>query len=346
MSKVLPLELIVDILSRLPVKSLCRFKCVSKPWRSLISDPDLVKTHLHRAESKRLILSSRNSLYSIDHEAPCENGVVAVDLDFPLKQTFQSLHPPWVHIIGSCNGLVCILPQPDTFFAFNPATHESVQISAPPTRLLDPSNVHSYGFGYVPSIDDYKLVKAAQGKPIAVFSLRTGAWKLGERFNYVRHADYFLSIVPGTLVNDALHWTFKVSNGGACVVAAFDLVNDKFRDFPVPEPADLGFTTGVLSGNLCLMHIDGVRRQYFWVMKEYGVGESWTKVLVVDPCMVRPLCLWKNSNILMAKDGRELVLFNRKDGTFKNFKVDGIPDMFFANLYVESLVSPNFQLHV
>jgi hypothetical protein len=81
-------------------------------------------------------------------------------------------------------------------------------------------------------------------------------------------------------------------------------------------------------------------------MKEYGVGESWTKVLVVDPCMVRPLCLWKNSNILMAKDGKELVLFNRKDGTFKNFKVDGIPNMFFANLYVESLVSPNFQLHV
>ena len=48
----LPRELIVDILSRLPVKTLCRFKCVLKPWRSLISDPDFVKTHLLRAEFK------------------------------------------------------------------------------------------------------------------------------------------------------------------------------------------------------------------------------------------------------------------------------------------------------
>uniref|UniRef100_A0A2N9GDG8 F-box domain-containing protein n=1 Tax=Fagus sylvatica TaxID=28930 RepID=A0A2N9GDG8_FAGSY len=52
------------------VKTLCRFKCVSKPWRSLISDLDFVKTHLHRAEFKRLILASPNSHYSIDHENP------------------------------------------------------------------------------------------------------------------------------------------------------------------------------------------------------------------------------------------------------------------------------------
>ncbi|KAF8722243.1 hypothetical protein HU200_022551 [Digitaria exilis] len=32
-------DLIVEILSRLPVKSICRFKCVSRHWRGLISDP-------------------------------------------------------------------------------------------------------------------------------------------------------------------------------------------------------------------------------------------------------------------------------------------------------------------
>lgn len=39
----LPTDLIVDILSRVPYSSLCRFKCVSRSWLALCSDPDLRK---------------------------------------------------------------------------------------------------------------------------------------------------------------------------------------------------------------------------------------------------------------------------------------------------------------
>jgi|UniRef100_A0A2N9EM60 F-box interacting protein len=342
----LPRELIVDILSRLPVKSLCRFKCVSKPWRSLISDPDFVKTHLHRAEFKRLILASPNSHYSIDHETPFENDVVAVQLDVPLKQIIEDPQPHWSGIIGSSNGLVCIMPQPNTFFALNPATHESARIPDFITRPdLDPNEIHSYGFGYASSIDDYKLVKAAHGNHVAVFSFRTGAWKLVEGFHYEEPGDIFLPLPPATPLNGSIHWAFNLRDGGAFVVAAFDLVKETFRDFPVPEPAVAGFSIGVLREKLCLMHCaDGQWRRYFWVMKEYGVKESWTKIFVVEPCFVlRPLCLWKNCKILMVRDGKELVLCNPKDGTCKNFEVDGIPDSFYADVYVESLVSPNFQ---
>ncbi|CAN6330726.1 unnamed protein product [Urochloa humidicola] len=35
----LPDDLLVEILSRLPAKSLCRFKLVSRSWRTLIADP-------------------------------------------------------------------------------------------------------------------------------------------------------------------------------------------------------------------------------------------------------------------------------------------------------------------
>ena len=37
---VLPDDPLVEILSRVPAKSVCRFKCVSKAWRDLIADPD------------------------------------------------------------------------------------------------------------------------------------------------------------------------------------------------------------------------------------------------------------------------------------------------------------------
>ncbi|TVU08417.1 hypothetical protein EJB05_41821, partial [Eragrostis curvula] len=45
----LPEEIIFDVLSWLPVKSLIRFRCVSKGWRLLISDPAFIATHKSRA---------------------------------------------------------------------------------------------------------------------------------------------------------------------------------------------------------------------------------------------------------------------------------------------------------
>jgi hypothetical protein len=42
----LPEELVLEILIRLPVKSLRCFKCVSKAWRTEISDPSFILSHL------------------------------------------------------------------------------------------------------------------------------------------------------------------------------------------------------------------------------------------------------------------------------------------------------------
>lgn len=76
----LPLDIISYILSRLPVKSLLRFKCVSKSWCSLISYPQFIRMNLNVAiadsyvkhQRQRLILisPSLHSLYPVGgHEA-------------------------------------------------------------------------------------------------------------------------------------------------------------------------------------------------------------------------------------------------------------------------------------
>ncbi|XP_042515312.1 F-box protein CPR1-like [Macadamia integrifolia] len=80
-SKNLPEDLIIDILSRLPVKSLLRFRCVSKPWCTLITDPSFIKMHLNRslAINTNLTLIYKNSIdfYSVDLDA--------WELNHPLK---------------------------------------------------------------------------------------------------------------------------------------------------------------------------------------------------------------------------------------------------------------------
>lgn len=47
-SKDLPMELVTEVLARLPVKSLLRFRCVWKAWCCLISSPDFASLHLSR----------------------------------------------------------------------------------------------------------------------------------------------------------------------------------------------------------------------------------------------------------------------------------------------------------
>lgn len=67
---VLPNDIIVShILPKLPVKSLVRFKCVCKSWRSLICNPSFSDQHL--ALSKELRLDGGGIIlirYDINHE--------------------------------------------------------------------------------------------------------------------------------------------------------------------------------------------------------------------------------------------------------------------------------------
>ncbi|XP_022722819.1 putative F-box protein At1g47790 [Durio zibethinus] len=66
---IFPLEIIVEILSNLPVESLLRFRCVHKSWKSLITDPFFVKKHLQKTQNdtkftkKRVLINSGNTQF-------------------------------------------------------------------------------------------------------------------------------------------------------------------------------------------------------------------------------------------------------------------------------------------
>ncbi|GJN18773.1 hypothetical protein PR202_gb05971 [Eleusine coracana subsp. coracana] len=45
-------EIVIDILARLPVKDLLKYKSVCKAWRKIISDPTFIKAHLRFSASK------------------------------------------------------------------------------------------------------------------------------------------------------------------------------------------------------------------------------------------------------------------------------------------------------
>ncbi|KAF9663475.1 hypothetical protein SADUNF_Sadunf17G0054400 [Salix dunnii] len=159
MSK-LPQEIIVDILTYLPVKSLVKFKCVCKSWRSLISDPQFAKMHLKRAYedeniNRQRLLVATDPLYSVDFEAASggDNDNTLVELPFPNAVNHGDSFAVGL-FLGSCDGIVCILNEVDDVVLWNPSTRESKKLPGPSSSL---HKDFSTGLGYDSTTDDYKM---------------------------------------------------------------------------------------------------------------------------------------------------------------------------------------------
>jgi hypothetical protein len=124
-------DLSVEILSRLPVKSLCRFKCVSHLWRALMSHPE----HRRRLpQTLAGVFYSSTDYTRFPQEARHFFNVSEIGFP-PLICPFLSFFPGYERIsliLDSCNGLLlCRLrsdrssSSEDAFFRYlvcNPAT--------------------------------------------------------------------------------------------------------------------------------------------------------------------------------------------------------------------------------
>nr|POE69395.1 f-box protein cpr30 [Quercus suber] len=102
--------------------------------------------------------------------------------------------------------------------------------------------------------------------------------------------------------------------------------------------------------NECLAFVvykeDTVTENYFdiWVMREYGVEDSWTKQLVVGPLLGinRPLQFFNNGVLFLADDDDAIAWYNISSNEIRNFRLLEFPESFIskrAMVYVESLVS-------
>nr|KYP50792.1 F-box protein At3g49450 family [Cajanus cajan] len=69
---ILPEELMVEVFSRVPVRDLIRFKCVSKWCCSLVVDPKFIKLHYQRSsKNAHILLTFNNNGYENQYCAPC-----------------------------------------------------------------------------------------------------------------------------------------------------------------------------------------------------------------------------------------------------------------------------------
>ncbi|KAK1612776.1 hypothetical protein QYE76_036449 [Lolium multiflorum] len=80
----LPGDAIFDILSWTPVKSLCRFRCVSKEWLALISNPAFVVKHSSRAGPETRLVASF-------YKGPYGGGILVMDTKGNVTRAIEGL---------------------------------------------------------------------------------------------------------------------------------------------------------------------------------------------------------------------------------------------------------------
>ncbi|KAJ0533566.1 putative F-box domain-containing protein [Helianthus annuus] len=336
----LPNEIIIDILSRLPVKSLLQFRRVSKHFRNLISDTRFIKSHLKKAEAlstHHRILVPTSALLSLNYNLSPNDINASIELNCPFLNSRNA-----IKILGSCNGLVCIIDGSKDLTIYNPSTRRYFKPFRSPQALSGSNESNQieyvYGFGYGSNPSDLRLIRFP---------------RFGRDSGHIRFGIYDFIDTAGTFLNGSLHWLARHSNieDQNRVIASFDVSKQTFSDVYLPpqEPNLPYYMLGVLKG--CLYAIgDGVfhTEVEVWLMKEYGVVNSWSKFVKIPVDMwtgsisyMRPLRSVNDDEIVVEIDLQSFAIYDTTKKTFRRVKGVGNLKWFGdATVYVESLVSP------
>ncbi|XP_075076029.1 F-box/kelch-repeat protein At3g23880-like [Nicotiana tabacum] len=367
MSDYYPEELMVQIFSRLPPKSLLRFRCISKSWNSQISSPEFISLHTLRILLKPSTGTIMRYFSTIERKERYlivrRDASAYVDPVITLGSPFSGRVRYYCRIVGVCNGVVCLsndlFGYDNLLVLWNPRISRCLTLSTP-AHCCD--NVWTYkfvfGFGFAIKMRDYKVVKVAYTHgdyqdlappKVEVYALSSGIWK--EFDGFIPDTGVIEYFWTQAVVCGKVHWTaYKRTGEGRRVenlIMVFDLNDEIFQELSLPEvlvneiPLNLNAAE---CRELLVVYQYDIR---IWssscsirVMKQYGDTESWSKEYNValghEHLMV--LGISDNSEILLTESIGMLALYNPETQKKESFCIPGTEYSFYFDTYQESLV--------
>ncbi|TYH00488.1 hypothetical protein ES288_A10G281100v1 [Gossypium darwinii] len=339
----LPEALVMEILSKLPVKSLTRFNCVCKYWCSSFQTPHFISKHHHyNLENNNLnLLLSRcdgNTFQPYFSQLSTEKDqtyIVKQNIYLPFfKNDIPSLY-------SACHGLMYLLdPSKDKAAIWNPSTREfkilpPSSIQRPPyfspfeeTYLtLDDVEFYHAAFGFDSKTDDYKVIRfvsltfvnSEEEHPhphsmyqVELYSLRSNSWKEIPSPEYIPT----YTTLGNIYVDGICYW--KTETGAYLdfrgLILSFNMGNEKI---------DTSFDLWVTS--------EGVWTKQFNIKSISGV--------------VRPLGFGKNGDLFVRDTNNKVLLFDASTQELKELEIYTYLDHIWAvitlHAYFESLVHIN-----
>nr|CAD56660.1 S locus F-box (SLF)-S4D protein [Antirrhinum hispanicum] len=363
----IPEDILKEILVWLPVKSLIRLKCASKHLDMLIKSQAFITSHMIKQRRNdgmllvRRILppSTYNDVFSFhDVNSPeLEEVLPKLPITLLSNPDEASFNPNIVDVLGPCNGIVCITGQEDIILC-NPALREFRKLPSAPISCRPPCYSIRTGGGFGSTCtNNFKVIlmntlytarvdgRDAQHR-IHLYNSNNDSWREINDFAIVMPV-VFSYQCSELFFKGACHWNGRTSGETTPdVILTFDVSTEVFGQFE--HPSGFKLCTG-LQHNFMILNecFASVRSEVVrclievWVMKEYGIKQSWTKKFVIGPHEIGcPFLFWRNNEELLGDNGDgQLASFVLHTNEIKTFEVYAKFFTLRACLYKESLVS-------
>ncbi|VAI83850.1 unnamed protein product [Triticum turgidum subsp. durum] len=342
------IDLILEILSRLPARSVHRFKCVSMLWRDLIADPANHKK-LPQTLAGFLYTSFYNSGYR-HHFAGFSGGAASFNPSLPY------LHPnkdEGITLVDACNGLLLYRRYNSSrhdyhFVVCNPATGRWVELPPQPQTQERMNRLnHTAGLAFDPAVSSHFHVLCFERTfpetlitGVNIYSSRTGGW-IHRDSGIVEKATLFRS--KCVFVGGMLYIMGNLEDiNGEYVLVGVDMEGKVWKTIRVPYGSKFG-TIGLSKGCLhyaiaplnnnneilvseialwCLKDCDSKQ----WVLKHTAsidtlISMTWEKYRVVE---IHPDC----DTIFLAQCGGDTLvsydMWHQKVGCIINLEKNSV----------------------
>ncbi|KAL5060394.1 hypothetical protein RYX36_031998 [Vicia faba] len=385
-SVIIPDDLIIEVFSLFTVKSVMRMRCVSKFCNFLHTDPIFVKLHFNRSpQQPHLALVTTSppdtlKLVPFPVSNLLENPPITLTDDpcYVIDNYFYPLK--LVHrVIGSCNGLICILSYSDISSSFwlsfwNPSTRTmskqlGFNFALFSDKFNDPTSF-KFSFGYDNLTNGYKVVmlKFQSDKLMIVeakiFGLRENVWREIQNFPAVpfQMLRFNHQVNEGVYLNGTLNWlaVFDLKGTYVEVIISLDLGTETYKEIQPPSFDEKPYVDpiiGVLMNHICFSYHFKKTHLVIWRMIEFGVEESWTQFFKISYESLNihsyfmgrrfylmplvPLYLSENGETLVLVHSLEgqAILYNTIDNTAQRTRITNKISWFSIKNYVESLAS-------
>ncbi|XP_026419548.1 F-box protein At3g07870-like [Papaver somniferum] len=236
-------DIVSEVLSHIPDAYLQDCKLVCKRWRDHLRNKKLGFLFTVASRNDEII-----QLYHADynviksaggHEGYCyETSTTKISLPLVIRKTDE-----FNVVVGSCNGLVCfVVPHlglEDPIYICNPVTREYMSLPMINTKIAKTGQTSLVvsGFGYLPSRNEYKVVRILYPHRLPYPDATTVGWvqvcTIGKgSSNGWRNVGVITDslYLHGTHVTGVLYWKDKKNHK----IVAFDLEDEVFRIVPPP----------------------------------------------------------------------------------------------------------------